>query len=521
MTGGTGRSTCWRFRPACVVAALLLSGALACTASKIVDHPSRLEFPSLVFTPPESEKHRHVLENGTAVYVVEDHSLPLIDVEVFIRAGRYLDPPGQEGLAAAVGHQLRAGGTATYSPEAFDEEVDFLAAEISSVLASTQGSVSFNCLTKDLDRVLELFFDMLEHPRFESSRLDLYKDQLIQTLGRRNDSTSAIEAREWSRLMRGDRHFSVDRVTKSSVERLDREKLTAFHKAHVHPQNFIISVSGDVSAATILAKLESHMKGWAAPAPNDTGGTGGAVSGNTPASIPKPNHEPQRGVYLVNKSDVNQGRVSLGHLAVRRDHPDYFPLQIMNHILGGGGFTSRIMSRVRSDEGLAYTARSQYDFGVYYEGTFKAYFQSKSPSVAKALQIVVEEIEKVRTEKAAEHEVAEAISYFVGIFPRRFATAALVASTFAEDELTGRPSDFWNTFREQIQSVQVGDVLRVAKEHLHPDGLVVLVVGNAEDILMGNAATPEYSLQKIAGTGPIQTIPLPDPLTLEYPNTDS
>nr|MCS5626632.1 insulinase family protein [Planctomycetota bacterium] len=348
---------------------LALAGILpttACAAAPggpdIASHPTELKFSELSFTPPEAAKARSVLSNGTPVYVVEDPSLPLVDLQVMIRVGAYLVPAGKEGIAGAVGSQIRAAGVEGRSPEAFDEEVAFLAADMSTSIGNTQGSASFNCLTKDLEQVMELFFHMLRKPAFDQKRLEIYRSQVLQNLARRNDSTDSIESREWQRLLRGPEHFTNDKVTKTVVEGITREDLTAFHRKHFHPGNFIISVSGDVKRERVLALLEKHLAGWKS-------------QGGEPAKIPAPGAPASPGVYMVDKPDVNQGRVGIGHIGVKRDHPDYFALRVMNHILGGGGFVSRIMSRVRSDEGLAYTARSSYDFGVYYPGIFRAYFQ--------------------------------------------------------------------------------------------------------------------------------------------------
>ena len=468
----------------------------------IAPHPAQLKFSELSFTPPEAARARSVLSNGTPVYVVEDPSLPLVDLQVTIRVGAYLVPAGKEGVAGAVGSQIRAAGVEGRSPEAFDEEVAFLAADMSTSIGNTQGSASFNCLTKDLEQVMELFFHMLRKPAFDQKRLEIYRSQVLQNLARRNDSTNSIESREWQRLLRGPEHFTNDKVTKGVVEGITREDLTAFHLKHFHPGNFIISVSGDVKRERVLALLEKHLAGWKS-------------QGGEAAKIPAPGVPASPGVYMVDKPDVNQGRVGIGHIGVKRDHPDYFALRVMNHILGGGGFVSRIMSRVRSDEGLAYTARSSYDFGVYHPGIFRAYFQSKSESVAHAATLVLEEIEKIRTVPVKKAEIDNARNYMIEVFPRFFASANQVAGTFANEEFTGRSSDFFATYRDRIRAVTPAEIMRVAKKHLVPEKLIILIVGNSKDILAGDPDKPQFSIRKLAGGRTIESIPLADPLTLK------
>jgi predicted Zn-dependent peptidase len=472
--------------------------------SDIPAKPSDLKFAPLSYTPPKREKYRHVLSNGVTVFVAEDHDLPLVNVALLVRTGSYLDPAGKEGLASLTGSQIRAGGTTTKTAEQFDEAADFLAAGINSSIGPTQGNANVNMLAKDVEQGLALYFDMLRNPTFQEDRLKLAKSQILQGMERRNDRTDVIENREWTRLLRGTDHFTAKDTTKTSIESITREDLAAFHKKYYHPGNFIFAVSGDVDTKQVLARLEAAMKDW--PATKD------AVP-----EVPKPSFTPVAGVYTVHKADVNQGRVTIGHLGSMRDNPDAYAIDIMNDILGGGGFTSRIMSRVRSDEGLAYSAGSSFGLGVYYPGTFQASFQSKSPTTAQAIDIVLEEINRIRTTKVSAEELETAKNSAVEVFPRFFATAGQIAGTFAQDEYTKRPPDYWDKYRERVRAVTAEDVQRVAQKYLSPDKLVILVVGNIDDITKGNPDRPQHSLVKVAG-GSVRRIPLPDPLTLVYPS---
>lgn len=474
------------------------------TESGIPAHPRDLKYPPLDYTPPQRERYRHVLSNGAVAYLVEDHDLPLINVSTLIRTGIYLEPATKEGLAVLTGNLIRSGGAGTKTAEQFDEAADFIAANLSSSISDTQGSATLNCLKKDIDRGLGLYFDMLRLPRFQEDRLALAKSQVLQQMERRNDSTDAIEAREWGRLMRGANHFTTKYSTKASVESLTRDDLVAFHKQFYQPGGLIFAVSGDFSTPEMIAKLEAAMAGWPA-------------SKAALPPVPKPDFTPVAGVYVVNKPDVNQGRVRIGHVGVTRDNPDIYAIDIMNDVLGGSGFTSRIMSRVRSDEGLAYSAGSVFGQGVYYPADFHAAFQSKSMTTAQAVDIVMEEINRIRTSKISAEELETAKNSAIETFPRAFATAAQIAGTFAQDEYTNRPADYWDKYRERVRAVTAADVQRVAQKYLQPDKLVVLVVGNIEDIAKGNPDKPEHSLAKIAGQTPIHRIPLPDPMTMVYP----
>ena len=484
-----------------VAVVLFVPPALA----QIPANPRDLKYPPLSFNPPEAAKHRRVLTNKVVAFMVEDHELPLVTVNVLIRAGSYVDPSGKAGLASAVGSQMRAGGAGAYGAEQFDEEADFLAASLASSLGSTSGSASANFLAKDTDKALDLLFAMLKEPQFQQDRLDLYKRQVLQSLARRNDSTASIEGREWGRLMYGADHFSTRPATKASIESITRDDLVAFHRQHVHPGSFIIAVSGDFKPDEMAAKLEAHMAGWAAP------------TGYKAAPVPKPAHVPAPGVYVVNKADVNQGRVTMGHLGIQRGTPDEIAVDIMNDILGGSGFTSRITNRVRSDEGLAYDAGSSFGIGTYYPGSFQASFQTKSSTVAQAIEIVLEEINRIRDAKVSAEELETVKNSAIEIFPRYFASAATVAGTFANDELTGRDPKFWQTYRDRVRAVTIDDVQRVAQKYLQPDRIVILAVGNVDDMLKGDPDKPQYSFDHIRAGKEIVRIPLPDPSSMVYP----
>jgi len=486
-----------------VLLTLSPAGLLGQAQQQLPPHPRDLKYTTLSYTPPKREQYRHVLSNGVVAYLVEDHDLPLVNISTLVRTGTFLDPAGKEGVGALTGSQMRQGGTTSKTAEEFDEAADFLAAQIFSNVGALQGNASVNLLAKDIDQGLGLYFDMLKNPRFQEDRIKLAKSQLIQNMERRNDNTAGIEDREWSRLIYGASHFSTRQATKASIESITREDLMAFHQKYYQPGGFVLAVSGDFNTKDMIAKLEAAMKGW-------------PVNKAVP-EVPKMPYTSVAGVYTVNKADVNQGRVSIGHVGAMRDNPDFYALSIMSDILGGGGFTSRITSRVRSDEGLAYSAGSNYGFGTYNPGVFRASFQSKNPTTTQALDIVIEEINRMRTTKVTAEELETAKNFLVEVFPRNFATASQVAGVFAQDEFTKRAPDYWATYRDRIRAVTADDVLRVAQKYLQPDKLVVLVVGNIDEITKGNPDKPQYTLTKIAKDGTIKRIPLPDPLTLVYP----
>jgi zinc protease len=221
------------------------------------------------------------------------------------------------------------------------------------------------------------------------------------------------------------------------------------------------------------------------------------------------------GLYRIEK-DIPQGRVSLGLPAVRRDDPDIYALEVMNEILGGSGFTSRITRTVRSNEGLAYQAGSGLRFGIYYPGAFRAVFQSKSRSVTHATQLVLDEIRRIRETPVSAEELDTVKRNLIETFPSNFESKAQAMGIFAADEYTRRDPSFWQTYRDRIASVTAADVQRVAQRHLSPDKLVILVVGNQEEIDLGDDKV-RAKLAELAAGGYSVRLPLRDPLTMKRP----
>ncbi len=492
----------WRILPVLAVVLSMLAVLAAAPLAAQPARPEQLTYRPLDFEPPRAEPLRHVLPGGVVVYVVPDHALPLVNVVMNLRTGAFLEPAAKPGLAGMTAALLRVGGAGERTPEQFDERADFLAAQLGAAAGDTSSRVSLNVLSSALEPGLDLLFDMLRRPRFDEARLAVEKGKVLEAMKQRNDDADDILGREWSWLMSGREHFSSRRATAAQLASITREDLVDFHRRSWGSEGMVIAVSGDVEPARILDALGKRLAGFRAA--------------ERTAWPPKgPEFTPKPGLYRVEK-DIPQGKVRIGHRSLQVtdwSSPDLYALEMLNDVLGGSGFTSRLMKRVRSDEGLAYGAGSNIGFGVWWPANFTAGFASKSPTVAYALRIVLDEIERIRREPVSDDELRVAKGAAVQTFPRGFESAAQIAGTFAQDELIGRSHAYWYDYRKRIDAVTPAELLRVAQKYLHPDQLVMLVVGKWAEIAPGD---PQGRATMAAfGGGRAELLPLRDPLTLE------
>jgi zinc protease len=466
----------------------------------IPDRPEGLRFDDLRFDVPDAEGLRHVLSNGVPVYVVEDHTLPLVDVVVAVRSGDWIDPPEKAGRASFTAALVRRGGTASQAPDAFDEQADFLGANIESLANVTRSGATLNVSSPSFGEALGQLCEMIRAPRFDAGRVTVARENLRESLGRRTDNPLEVLGREWGRLLYGPDHSRVREVTPRHLETLTPAELTAFHRATWRPDTMVVAVSGDVATADALARLEKCFAGWTVPAEPPPAWPPQAPAAGTPRS----------GLYYVER-DIPQAKILLGHIGGQRrgwDDPDEPALEVMSRALGG-----RLLRKLRGEMGLVYRVDSSFEVDLGMPGLFQVFLETENGTAAKALQAAIAEIRRLREEPVAEAELDFARKALLDGFPLFFDTAGEIAGTYAEDEYLGRPHSYWKTYRERIRHVTPAQVQRVAQRHLQPDKLVVVVVGKWDDIRRGAEAArikPESLVR-----GPVTRLPERDPVTLE------
>lgn len=466
--------------------------------SGIAAHPADLKYSDRQIEIPDPGQYRHTLANGNVAYIVPDHSLPLVNITVQSRAGRYLLSPEDAGLAGLTASMMRDGGTRALSPKELDEKLAFLATTVGVSIGNTSSSASMNSLSSNLDESLGLLFDVIAEPRFDSQRLEIKKNQFIEGMKRRNDDSRTIERRVYSEMRYGTDSFRSYQATEAQIKAIDAGRMQALAAQVFASPNLVISVNGDVEPTAMVASLNREI----VRLQQDV---------KLPA-IPTVANPVAAGLYGVNKDDVTQTRVRMFHPGPRRGDPQEFAIKVMNDILGGGGFTSRITRRIRSDEGLAYAAGSQYSLGVYYPGTYLVYFQSKNPSVPEASKIALEEIARIQSGPVSAQELSTAKQAVISVLNERYSNAARKAAAFAADDLHGTPENYWHDYEKNTEAVDIADVQMAARDNLHADELRILLTGKLSEASEGDGE--HGSIEAVTGLK-MQRIPLKDPLTLE------
>ncbi|HEY4482465.1 MAG TPA: pitrilysin family protein [Candidatus Brocadiaceae bacterium] len=426
---------------------------------------SGFKFKSLNFVPPKVD--RVVLENGMILYLLEDHDLPIFNITARIRTGAIYEFPEKAGLASLTGFVMRSGGTVSMPADKMNEELEFIAASVETSIDRESGSANLSTLKKDIDKSLKIFADVLMNPAFPEDKIRMRKDEVIESIRRENDNPSQIAQREFRKIMYDSKHPYSRKVegTLESIEKIARDDMIAFHKKYFRPNNIILGISGDFNKDEIIKKLNTVFAGWKKEEIQFP-------------EVPKVDRRFEKAVFYAYK-DINQANVIMGHLGIHRKSPDYFPVMIMNFILGGGSFTARIPGRIRSDEGLAYSAYSAFqtarDIGIFFVSC-----QTKLESTNRAISIALEELEKIRKSPIDKEELTQAKETFMNQFVFRFTTSASIVGQKVDIEYEDLPLNYLETYIANVQVVTQEDVQRVARKYLHPDEIKILVVGDKE-----------------------------------------
>lgn len=434
---------------------------LLAACAQQLPRPDQLVYPPLTMQFPAVD--RLDLPNGIRLYLREDHELPLVQITAMLGTGSIADPAeltGRGGLYAAV---LRSGGAGERSPEAFDTAVEALAANLSIAVDSYATSLDFSLQTADLDAGLGLLGDLLRRPRFAPERLELARKQAVEGVRRQDDDPGSVAQRALMAALYGD-HPLGRTPSVASLAAISREDLLAFHQQAANPDNLWLAISGDFDRGALLARLEQLFGDW--------------PRGNQAAQQPPAVTAAPRPLLLLAEKEIPQTTILLGELGIDKDAPDLHPVRVMNFILGGGGFNSRMMREIRSDRGLAYSVYSHFQVGRRLPGPFFASAETKSSSTLQVLKLMRQQMQALRDEPVSAAELALAKESLINSFVFAFTDTHEVVTQQLRLDYYGYPADYLQRYRDQVAAVTAEQVQQAARERLDPARQTIVLVGD-------------------------------------------
>ena len=404
---------------------------------------------------------RAVLNNGLILLSSQQPALPMISIELLIDAGSRHEPDEQAGLANLTARLLTQ-GTQKRTATQISEALDFMGASLSTSASEDVASVSMTLLKKDLASGLELLADILSRANFPPPEIDRQKQAVIASIRARQEDPGAVAATAFAAALFPKSPYGRHvEGTEASVKALSQKSVREFFSNYYRPNRAIVAVVGDVAEPEIARALNDALRGWSKGAP--------ATKPVAPVEIGKPQ-------TIRIPKDLTQANIVLGHNGLTRGNPDYYAVQVMNYILGGGGFSSRAMDSIRNERGLAYSVYS-YFAAEKSHGSFQFVMQTKNDTAAEAIRLGTEEMRRMREQPVSEQELSDAKDYLIGSFPLRFDTNRKVASFLAQVEYYELGLDYPERYAELIRRVSRDDITRVAKQYLRPEQLITVIVG--------------------------------------------
>ncbi len=464
-----------RLRGPLVLGALALSASLTLPlaaqqgAGKTLPHAPVSSYKALHFAPLPPIHLPHIttfkLSNGLEVMLMEDHDLPLVSGRVLVHTGNLLDPPDQVGLAGLTGAVMRDGGTVDKTPEQLNNELESIAASVETGINETDGWASFSCLKENTDQVLGDFADVLMHPAFREDKLQIDLMQERGGVARRNDSASGVASQQFHDLLYGNKTPYGWEEQYATLDNIHRADLVQFYRHSFYPANMLLAVWGDFSTAGMKARIEKTFGGWANP------------TGATPVKFPTVDDVAHPGVFEANRGDVNQTNIRIGQLGGELRSKDFPALAVMSDILGGG-FSSRLFRQIRTRLGLAYDVGAGWDADFDHPGDFEISSSTQSKNTVQAIQAILKEVQGIRSSEVTPEELKTAKDSVLNAFVFNFDTPSKTIARMMTYRYYGYPENFVFQFHDAVEKVTTADVLRVAKEYLHPDQFSIVVVGN-------------------------------------------
>lgn len=451
----------------CVIALVLLFTTMNSQPSSNIDRTKR---PTSKPTPRASlpDIQKATLANGLSVWLVEHHEMPTVTMHLVINAGSDHDPLDLSGLASLTADVLDEGTTGRDALQLADE-LESIGASL-NVSSNIDGSfVTLGVLAKHLARGLAVFSDVISHPTFPQKEFERLRKQRVTSLLQQRDMPDVIASNVFSIVLYGPQHPYGNNLTgtEGSLGKMTREDLSKFYEANYRPNNATLLVVGDVKLESIVPLLNASLTDWKE----------GAIQS---LRLPEPNPIASREVFLVDKPGAPQSQVRIGYPALSRSTPDYFPVLLMNRMLGGQ-FTSRINLNLRERHGYTYGARSGFSFNKSV-GPFSASAGIVTDKTDSALHEFLKEIDLMKEEGLTADELSFVKKGVAGNFALTFETPGQIAGILQTIILYGLPEDYYNHYLQRIDAVTLADIRRVASKYLDSSRMAVVVVGDLATI---------------------------------------
>jgi zinc protease len=424
---------------------------------------------------------RKTLSNGLRVLVAENETAPLVSMRLLVRSGADHDEPRTAGLASLTGDLLDE-GAGDRDAIRLAEDLGLLGASLGTGADWDASYVSTDVLSRNTEAAADLFADVARRPTLPEDGLERVRAERLNDLLQQRDEPTTIAARRFARLLYGTGTYGNTVLgSTESVARITIEDVRRYYEEHYIPNNSSLVITGKVETANAMALAERHFADWT-PKPE------------VPRPVVSPPRYESSSIYIIDRPQAVQSEIRIGHLGVPRSCEDYFPLSVMNALLGGV-FNSRINLNLRERHGYTYGARSTFAFRRQ-PGPFVVAAPVRNEVTRESVTEVLTELRNIRTGHVEDHELDDTKNYLMGVFPATVQTAADVAGRLLDIELFGLPDDYFDHYRENIAGVTKDEIQRVAEKYIDPERAVIVVVGNASEIRepLGQLGLPLHEL---------------------------
>jgi zinc protease len=458
-------------------AALLLSGVLssatfaqtgATQGMKQTEDFRRQAPPPLSPKPLNIPKpYETTLPNGLQVVVVEDPRLPLVNYRLAFRTGDANDPTDTPGLMDMVTGLLNEGTQRRTSKQIADEVARF-GATLTAGSNPDYTTVSASALSMYRNEILDLLADVALNPTFPDSEVKLAQQNALQGLKQQRSQAGFLANERMAHVLFGQHPYSVISATPESINAMSRDKLLAFHRAMFVPNNAVLVVVGDVRRDELMQRVSDLFGKWAKAQTQER-------------QFPSPPTRTERALYIVDRPGSAQSNIIIANMAINRTSNDYFPMLLMNVVLGANA-SSRLFMNLREAKGYTYGAYSSLD-ALRLAGAFRETAEVRTPVTGPSLKEFFYELGRIRDEVVPEKEIRDAKSFLTGVFPLQIETQEGLINRLVQIKMYGLPADYLQTYRDRINAVTATDIQRVARQYIQPDKVAMVIVGDAAAIM--------------------------------------